>query len=68
MIIDPGNPWHKDDLEEFDDPRPGIDEPNYDEHPDKEEADANNKEHREVRQSWYFVEESEYIDDDEAPF
>jgi hypothetical protein len=67
MIIDPGNPWHKDDMPD-EEPRPGITEPNYDEHPDKEEADANNREHREMRQSWYFVEEVEYIDDEEIPF
>lgn len=41
MIIDPGKPWHKDDMAD-EEPRHGITEPNYNEHPDKDEADANN--------------------------
>ena len=42
MIHDPGNSWHKDDMAD-EEPRPGITEPNYDEHPDKQEADWNNE-------------------------
>ena len=42
MIIDPGNPWHKDDMPD-EEPRPGITEPDYDEHPDADEANYNNE-------------------------
>ena len=42
MIIDPGNSWHKDDMPD-EEPRPGINEPNYDEHPDADEANFNNE-------------------------
>ncbi len=42
MIIDPGNHWHKDDMSD-EEPRPGITEPNYDEHPDADEANNNNE-------------------------
>ena len=37
MICDPGNHWHKDDMED-EEPIPGITEPNYDEHAEDPEV------------------------------
>ena len=47
QIIDPGNHWHKDYMP-YEEPRPGITEPNYDEH-----FDPNEPEYPEFpRQNW----------------
>lgn len=40
MIHDPGNHWHKDDMP-FEEPVPGITEPNYNEHPEESNAVSN---------------------------
>ena len=61
MIIDPEHHWHKDDMPD-EEPRPGITEPDYDEHTDNDRP--LNREDREERHAIAQA----FWDDEDVPF